>query len=102
MGIALAVIMLVCAVSILLLEAHFAHALGRPRAAIDAPSLPEVAGPPPQTSPQRDLAAYRADKRRWLETYGWVDRQAGIVHLPIDEAMAHIAQQRGGGTKASP
>jgi hypothetical protein len=29
----------------------------------------------------------RAGKLRRLSSYGWVDRRAGLVHLPIDRAM---------------
>jgi hypothetical protein len=33
------------------------------------------------------------DAQRWrLETYGWIDRQKGIVHVPIGEAMRRVAQ----------
>ena len=28
-----------------------------------------------------------------LEGYGWVDEAAGIVHIPIDEAIRHLADQ---------
>jgi hypothetical protein len=29
----------------------------------------------------------QARKQQLLRSYGWVDRKAGLVHLPIDEAM---------------
>ncbi len=34
----------------------------------------------------------RAARRRRLESYGWVDRQAGVVHLPIEEAMSLVVK----------
>jgi len=34
-----------------------------------------------------DLAAMRAAEDRVLHSYGWVDPQKGIVHIPIEEAM---------------
>lgn len=37
---------------------------------------------------QRDLALKRAQ----LGSYGWVDREKGIVHLPIERAMELVAQ----------
>ena len=40
-----------------------------------------------QTAPQQDLAAFRAEEDRQLKTLGWVDRNAGIVRIPIDDAM---------------
>jgi hypothetical protein len=42
------------------------------------------------------LAVEPADWRRQqaerLRTWGWVDRKAGVVHAPIDEAMARVAR----------
>jgi hypothetical protein len=40
-----------------------------------------------QAAPQPDRAAYFEEKRRATQTYGWVDRQAGIARIPLDEAM---------------
>ena len=33
-----------------------------------------------------------ARKRDRLASYGWVDRNAGVVHIPIDRAMELVAQ----------
>ena len=41
-----------------------------------------------QSAPQIDLQRYRADKQRLLDSMGWVDREAGIVRIPIETAMA--------------
>lgn len=58
------------------------------------PGPVRTAEPPLQPHPARDLAAYRAEKERQLESYGWVDRDHGIAHIPIERAMALYAQQR--------
>ena len=50
--------------------------------------------PPYQNTPVTDLKAMRAAEDRALNNYGWVDRQHGIVRLPIDVAM-HLTLQRG-------
>lgn len=100
-GVALVLVLLASVGGVAGVKALFTHSLGREGGAIDAPALPPVAGPPPQLSPQTDLAAYRAEKRQWLDTYGWVDRKAGVVHLPIEQAMARAAERRAG-AKASP
>jgi hypothetical protein len=42
---------------------------------------------PYQNTPVTDLAAMRAAEDRVLHSYGWVDPQKGIVHIPIEEAM---------------
>lgn len=53
--------------------------------------------PPPapqlQTNPSQDLANFRAEEERRLNTYYWIDRQKGIVHLPIERAMEKLAEQ---------
>ena len=40
-----------------------------------------------------DLANYRAKEQAVLDTYGWVDRDAGIVRLPIEHAMELLLQK---------
>jgi hypothetical protein len=40
-----------------------------------------------QTTPKQDLAAFRAEEDRQLNMLGWVDRNAGIARIPIDDAM---------------
>ncbi len=46
-----------------------------------------------QTDPLRDLHALRAAEAAALDSYGWVDRSAGIVHIPIDRAIELLAQR---------
>jgi hypothetical protein len=38
-----------------------------------------------------DFAKFRAAEERRLNTYYWVDRSKGIVHIPIAEAMKKLA-----------
>ena len=40
-----------------------------------------------QTNPRQDLLDLRKQEDRMLTTYGWVDKNAGVVRIPIDEAM---------------
>jgi hypothetical protein len=40
-----------------------------------------------QIDPRRDLADLRAREDEQLTSYGWVDKNAGIVRIPIDAAM---------------
>ena len=60
-------------------------------------------GPVLQSAPQPELARYRADKQRLLESAAWVDAQRGIARIPVADAMALLAasaasaQQAGGG-----
>ena len=51
--------------------------------------------PPPeprlQAMPAVDLAEHRAREEERLSTYGWIDRDAGVVHIPIERAMQLVA-----------
>jgi hypothetical protein len=44
-------------------------------------------GPELQVSPSSDLRKSVAEEQAVLSSYGWVDRDQGIVHIPIDRAM---------------
>ena len=67
-------------------------------AANTPPHAFQGAAPLLQPAPQPDRAGYLAEKRRVLDSYGWVDRQAGIARIPLDEAMKLMAA-RGKGAK---
>ena len=45
----------------------------------------------------RVLEGYRRDKLGRLESWGWVDRKKGIVHMPIEKAMDELVAQAGKG-----
>jgi hypothetical protein len=47
-----------------------------------------------QTNPRADLKDLRDSEERVLESYSWVDRNGGVVRIPIDEAMK-LTLQRG-------
>ena len=51
--------------------------------------------PPPriQPNPGGDMQGYFQSQQNLLQTYGWIDRQNGIVRLPIDRAMELILQR---------
>jgi hypothetical protein len=40
-----------------------------------------------QVHPREDLIDLRRHEDQTLESYGWVDKNAGIVRIPIEEAM---------------
>ena len=46
-----------------------------------------------QAQPQSELANAQAEDRFLLDGYGWVDRSAGRVRIPIEEAMLLITEQ---------
>lgn len=45
------------------------------------------------TKPGADLAAMRAEEDQILGSYGWIDRERGIVRVPIDRAITLLAQK---------
>jgi hypothetical protein len=81
---------------------------GRERAAKTLPMYPLAVGqenrlpPEPrlQTNPREDLKVLRDDEDVMLNSYGWVDKNAGVVHIPIGEAMK-LTLERGLPTRAS-
>ncbi len=40
-----------------------------------------------QTTPKQDLLDFRAGDAELLDSYRWVDKNAGIVRIPIEQAM---------------
>ncbi len=46
-----------------------------------------------------DLQDFRSTEEKLLTTYGWTNKNEGIVRIPIDQAM-DLALQRGFATKA--
>lgn len=51
--------------------------------------------PPPrlQPDPVADLNKFRVSEEEILNSYGWVDQNAGVARIPIDQAMKAVAQQ---------
>ena len=46
-----------------------------------------------QITPWEDLKTFRAAEDLYLHSYGWVDKSAGVAHLPIDKAKALLLQR---------
>ena len=59
------------------------------------PQYPETAFPDPrlETDERTQLNSIRIAEEQKLNSYGWVDRKAGTVHIPIERAMELIAQR---------
>jgi hypothetical protein len=54
-----------------------------------------------QTSPREDLRDLRASEEALLDSYGWVDKNAGVLRIPIDEAI-RLTLRRGLPTRKEP
>jgi hypothetical protein len=50
-------------------------------------------GPALQIDPEQDLAMLRAEEKGRLESYSWVDRERGIVAIPIERAMELMVER---------
>ena len=97
-GIGLAVAGIVISFVVWLLFQHFEARESRkvtpefPLAAQQGNRLPPE--PRLQTNPRADLADLRAEEENVLKTYGWIDKKASVVRIPIEEAMK-LTVQRG-------
>jgi hypothetical protein len=64
--------------------------------ALAPPTFPDDSAPFPgprlQAEPATDFQKMRKDTLSQLNGYGWVDRKAGIAHIPIDRAMEIVAR----------
>ncbi|HSQ02607.1 MAG TPA: hypothetical protein VLN59_01150 [Burkholderiales bacterium] len=92
----LGVIGLVLLAAYLLVTVWHAHVNGA-----NAPLDARPADPVLESAPQTDRAQYAAEKKKLLESYGWVEPQQGIARIPIERAMALLVARgnatRGGG-----
>jgi hypothetical protein len=61
---------------------------GRPATAQPTPPLPRL-----EAQSGQSVAPYLAVEGRRLNTYRWIDRQAGIAAIPIDVAIDIVAQR---------
>lgn len=58
---------------------------------VDTQQLPP--GPHLQAAPERDLQQLRQADEIILNSYGWVDREAGRVRIPIDQALELLLEE---------
>jgi hypothetical protein len=70
-------------------------ASGKPPMPPTGQPFARVSGPPLAVTPRQDIERYRADEQRKLAGYRLVDEKAGVVHIPIERAMALLATEHG-------
>ena len=56
-------------------------------------TLSSFPSPQIQPNPTRDLEDFRVRQNQQLAGYAWVDKGRGLVHVPIDRAMAYIVSR---------
>jgi hypothetical protein len=81
-------------VLVLLVISCFVIAIAYPNTLADVSRSLHINPPGPrlQTNEAADLRRFRAEEDRRLNGYHWIDKQKGIVHIPIGEAMKKLAR----------
>ena len=66
-----------------------------PRAVSDVSRTFTVEPPQPrlQSDPSEDLAQFLVAEDKRLNTYYWIDKKKGIVHIPIAQAMQMLTEE---------
>jgi hypothetical protein len=62
-----------------------------PLAAMPGERLPPT--PRLQQFPNREFYEFRVGEQAFLEGYGWMNKEAGIVHIPIEDAMRLMVER---------
>ena len=80
---------------ILLVISPFVMIAAFPTTPADVSRALTVEPPQPrlQTDPAEDLAQFRAEEEKRLDSYYWIDKKKGIVHIPIERAMKEVAAE---------
>jgi hypothetical protein len=92
---------LIIHVALYFMELHFKHrelkekglrSQDQIRSAV-ARGVPTFPEPRLQLSPPADMANFRAKEEAELTSYGWIDKNSGLVRIPIQRAMEIVAKQ---------
>jgi hypothetical protein len=84
---------------VLLLTGWLLNYFAARQAELDVPASPLAVAQEKPPEPRLEvvldqvLREVRADEDALLHSYGWVDRQAGIVRIPIDRAMTLLTER---------
>jgi len=57
------------------------------------PGALEPSGPRLQVKPELDIGAFRAQEDAILASYAWVDKERGVVRIPVVQAMRLVAER---------
>jgi len=93
------VLTMIALLVMLLLAGAGAYAAWRwwgPAGGYDAPNTApdfSVEKPVLESAPQPARADYMAEKKKLLDSWQWIDRDAGIARIPVEQAMRILAAQ---------
>lgn len=91
--------LIILTITVLLLLRWMFDVLETRRARLDIPRSPLVITPPPppephlEVIPDQALRQLRTEEEALLHSYGWVDRDMGVVRIPIDRAMLLLMER---------
>ena len=75
------------------LQAIFiAHAPAMQRSPMAEQPKPAVQAAKLQALPNKDITEFHQEEESRLNSYGWVDKQAGTVYIPIEQAIEKTAE----------
>jgi hypothetical protein len=88
-------ILLVGMIAFVLLSGALLSGFFLPGHSIIIPQAPTIEPPAPrlQPNPAQDFQAFYATQQAELDSYGWVDQEKSIVHIPIERAMEKLSEQ---------
>ena len=95
LGAGLLALVLVCAVAMYFLFRSFLDWQERERAGEEVLQRPKtvITGARLLATPEKTLTEVRTEAEAALASYGWVDRDAGVAHIPIERAMEILAER---------
>jgi hypothetical protein len=91
--------LIILTITVLLLLRWMFDVLETRHARFDVPRSPLVISPPPlpeprlEVIPEQILRQLRAEEDAVLHSYGWVNRDTGVVRIPIDRAMLLLMER---------
>ena len=98
-GVILIVVMIFAGIVVWFLFQHFKNQTNAEQREL-TPLAPKQQLVPPeprlQVTPVQDLASIRKTENETLNSYGWVDREKGMVRIPISRAMEIVAAEEKG------
>ncbi len=94
-GVVLAIIAAVVLVLMLVMANYFEKENTRATPAASPLAAQRMLPPDPrlQVKPEKDLVQLRAAEDSTLHNYGWLMREANVVHIPIERAIELTAQR---------
>lgn len=89
---ALVIVVLVISYGALLWLRHSAGRRAEPPSPLSITREP-TPGPQLSVEPGRAMKAMRQEEEARLKSYGWIDQEKGIVHIPIERAMEILVKK---------